>query len=199
MVVTQTSLSVAGVGSAAARRAFARRPYAPAAASSRQKPCRIACCCICRASTEPPAPGSGGSGDACRWLRARGGIVIFVRAGAGRIVSGRPASELTFGDVTGEDGWCGGVEGVDAYAVVCMEMDAMTGLASRRRGLTLGARRSSHGTSTMISTSSSESSTFFRVHLRNRHPWLRAVVFLRGLVVGVCRGRFPFLRGDTRA
>ena len=108
-----------------------------------------------------PSPGVRRPGDAWRWLRARGGIVISVRAGAGRIVSGRPARELTCGEVTGEDGWCGGVEGIDADAVVCMEMDVMTGLAARRRGLVFGARRSSRGTSTMISTSSSESSSFF--------------------------------------
>jgi hypothetical protein len=32
--------------------------------------------------------------------------VIAVRAGAGRTVSGRPASELTFVGVMGEDGCC---------------------------------------------------------------------------------------------
>ena len=87
-------------------------------------------------------------------------IVISVRAGGGITVSGWPARELTFSEVTGGDGCSGGVEGIDADAVVCMEMDVMTGLAVRRRGLALGARRSSRGTSTMISTSSSESSTF---------------------------------------
>ena len=56
--------------------------------------------------------------------------MISVRAGGGRIISGRLAKELMFGEVTGEDGWYGGVEGIDADAVVCMEMDVMTGARS---------------------------------------------------------------------
>ena len=97
----------------------------PAAVSSRQKPCRIACYCICSNSTAPATPGSGGPGDVCKWLSAPGGVVISVRAGAGRTVSGRPASELTFGGVSVEDDCCGGIEDVDADADVC------TGLLAR--------------------------------------------------------------------
>ena len=44
------------------------------------------------------SPGSGGPGDACRPLSARGGIVISARACAGRTISGRTASDLMGGD-----------------------------------------------------------------------------------------------------
>ena len=62
--------------------------------------------------------------------------MISVLAGAGRIISGRPASELTFCGVTVEGGCCGSVEGVDADAEVCTEMYLKTirGLAERRAG-----------------------------------------------------------------
>ena len=127
VVVAQASLSVAGVVLAVARIVFTRGPCTPGRPQSPQgkKPCRMACYCNCSNSTVPAAPGSGGPGDVCKWLSAPGGVVISVRAGAGRTVSGRPASELTFGGVSVEDDCCGGIEDVDADADVC------TGLLAR--------------------------------------------------------------------
>jgi len=67
VAVTQASLSAMGAGSeAAAGIFFARKPGAPATVPSRQKPCQIACCCLCCNLFSLPAPGSGGPGDACR-------------------------------------------------------------------------------------------------------------------------------------
>ena len=120
-----------------------------------------------------------------------------MRAGAGRIVSGRLSSELT----SGEEG--GGEEAGDD---VWTDMDADTAGGGvdagccwlERRYLDLGwgflAFGARCGMSTTISTSSSESSASAGSGggaTRRR--------CLRGLVVGVyilCR--FPFLRGDTR-
>lgn len=70
-------------------------------------------------------PGSGKLGDACRWLSRRDGISISLQAGAGWIVSGRPASELTLGEVFSEDGLSGSGEGVDE-GYVCTEVDVGT-------------------------------------------------------------------------
>jgi hypothetical protein len=124
-----------------------------------------------------------------------------VRAGAGRIVSGRPASELT----SGEDG---GGEGDGEE--VCTEIDAdMAGGGVdagccwlERRDLYLDwgwawpsiraaahRRRSQPRRQSLICSCSSEGSLARATRRR----------FFRGLVTGVniCR-RFPFLRGDTR-
>ena len=117
-----------------------------------------------------------------------------MRAGAGKIVNGRPSSKLT----SGEEG-----EGEDAGNDVWTEMDADTAGGGvdagccwlERRfldlgwGLAFGARC---GISTTISTSSSEwsASAGSRGGARRRRC-------LRGLVVGVyILRRLPFLRGD---
>jgi hypothetical protein len=74
-----------------------------------KNPCRIACRCISCVLLSS----DGGLDEVCRWLSARGGTTIPVRAGAGR--SGRPASELTSGEDRGGEG-----DGED----VCTEIDA---------------------------------------------------------------------------
>ena len=61
--------------------------------------------------------------------------MITVRARAGRIVGGRTASELTFGELTGEDSCYGGVEGIDTEAVVCMETDAKAESGTQHGGV----------------------------------------------------------------
>jgi hypothetical protein len=119
--------------------------------------------------------------------------VAGLRAGAGRNVSGRPASELTFGGVMGEEGCCGDGVGV---VEVCTEMGLEVGSGLDARclclgGLAFGTRRSERGASTTISTSSSElscscSSSEESLPLATRRR------FLRGLL-DVCRWRFPLL------
>ena len=149
---------------------------------------------------------SGGLDDACKWLRARGGIAISLRAGAGRIVRGRPASELTSWDEAGDDGGEG--EGVDVGDVFTeMDVDARGGVDVRccwlaRRGLRVvgwvcglvfGARR---GVSMTISTSSSESSC---PRSSEGSPPRATRCCFRGGLVSVYRCcLFLFLRGDTR-
>ena len=120
-----------------------------------------------------------------------------MRAGAGRIVSGRLSSELT----SGEEG--GGEEAGDD---VWTDMDSDTAGGGvdagccwlERRYLDLGwgflAFGARCGMSMTISTSSSESSA--SAGSRGGATRRRC---LRGLVVGVYMlRRFPFLRGDTR-
>ena len=68
---------------------------------SQQKPCPIACRCICYVWLSEPS--GEDEDDACRWLSARGGVANAVHAGVGKIVRERPASELALG-VAGEDG-----------------------------------------------------------------------------------------------
>ena len=120
-----------------------------------------------------------------------------MRAGAGRIVSGRLSSELTSGEEggvedVGDDVWTemdadmagGGVDAVCCW-LEWRYLDLGWGF------LAFGARC---GISTTISTSSSESSA--SAGSRGGATRRRC---LRGLVVGVyILRRFPFLRGDTR-
>ena len=116
-------------------------------------------------------------------LSTRGGIAVTVCAGAGRIITGRLASELTLGvPVVGEDGCCNG--SVDGGVDMCTDMDVCTGDGVdvqccwlTRRGLGLGWGCGHHGALMMISTSSSESSCSGLSTTRRR--------FRRGLVVGV--------------
>lgn len=122
-------------------------------------------------------------------LSVRGSMMIAVRTGVGKIVSRRPASELTMG-VAGEDGCCNGGGGMVGGMDVCMctDMDMCTGDVwccwLIWWGLGLGWGCSCHGESTMISISSSYSGLST---IRSR--------FWRGLVVlGVCsRQHLPFL------
>ena len=126
---------------------------------------------------------------------ARDGTTIPVRAGAGRIVSGRLSSELTSGEEgggedAGDEVWteidvdmAGGGVYADCYWLERWYLFLAWGLA-------IGARC---GISTTISTSSSESSG--SAGSRGGATRRRC---LRGLVVGVYTWRrFPF-RGDTR-
>ena len=52
--------------------------------------------------------------------------MIAIRAGVGRIITGRPTSELAQG-VAGEDGCCDGGGGVDGGVDGCTDMNVCTG------------------------------------------------------------------------
>jgi hypothetical protein len=124
-----------------------------------------------------------------------------VREGAGRIVSGRPASELTSGEDGGGEG-----DGEEVWTEIDADMagggvDAGCCWLERRDlyldwgwGLAFDTRR---GASTTISTSSSESICLCSSEGSLARATRRR--FFRGLVTGVnISRRFPFLRGDTR-
>ena len=60
--------------------------------------------------------GSGGLGDACKWLSAHAGNTIFVASGVGKIVSGVPASVLVSRGKLDEECDSGDGEGKDMGA-----------------------------------------------------------------------------------
>ena len=89
-----------------------------------QKPCLIACRCICCVSLLEPWREN--DDDACRWLSVCRGVVIVVPHGRGQDRQWE-ASEWVDVGMAGENCCCNSGGGVDRSVGVCTDMDICTG------------------------------------------------------------------------